>query len=93
MTTPRDIPETRERGISRRLKKILGRQVAGFLARRAVCRAKPGDALKKGDRYGINKFSSRLDIYLPMHTSIKIALGDQVKAGETVIGEVGRSKS
>ncbi|HCZ10716.1 MAG TPA: phosphatidylserine decarboxylase family protein [Nitrospiraceae bacterium] len=67
--------------------KIIVRQVAGFLARRAVCRVKPGDALKKGDRYGIIKFSSRLDIYLPKNTGIKVKLGDKVKAGETVIGE------
>lgn len=68
--------------------KVLVRQVAGFLARRAVCRVKPGDSLKKGERYGIIKFSSRLDIYLPKETRIKVKLGDKVKAGETVIGEI-----
>jgi phosphatidylserine decarboxylase len=67
--------------------KVLVRQVAGFLARRAVCRMKPGDMLKKGERYGIIKFSSRLDLYLPKGTDIKVKLGDKVKAGETVIGE------
>lgn len=67
--------------------KILVRQVAGFIARRAVCRVKAGDALKKGERYGIIKFSSRLDVYLPKGTNVKIKLGDKVKAGETVIGE------
>lgn len=67
--------------------KILVRQVAGFIARRAVCRVKAGATLKKGERYGIIKFSSRLDIYLPKGTNIKIKLGDKVKAGETVIGE------
>ncbi|MCL4475483.1 MAG: phosphatidylserine decarboxylase family protein [Nitrospirae bacterium] len=68
--------------------KVLVRQVAGFLARRAVCRVKPGDFLRKGQRYGIIKFSSRLDIYLPKDTHIKVKLGDRVKAGETVIGEI-----
>ena len=68
--------------------KVLVRQVAGFLARRAVCRVKPGDSLRKGQRYGIIKFSSRLDIYLPKDTHIKVKLGDRVKAGETVIGEI-----
>lgn len=68
--------------------RILVRQVAGFIARRAVCRVKPGDSLKKGDRYGIIKFSSRLDIYLPRGTKVKVKLGEKVKAGETVIGEV-----
>ncbi len=68
--------------------KVLVRQVAGFLARRAVCRVKPGDSLRKGGRYGIIKFSSRLDIYLPQNTQIRVKLGDRVKAGETVIGEM-----
>jgi len=68
--------------------RILVRQVAGFLARRAVCRVKPGDSLGRGERYGIIKFSSRLDIYLPVNTQIRVKLGDRVKAGETVIGEM-----
>jgi len=66
--------------------KILVRQVAGFLARRAVCRVKVGDSLKRGTRYGIIKFSSRLDVYLPKDTEIKVKLGDKVKAGETILG-------
>lgn len=68
--------------------KVLVRQVAGFLARRAVCRVKPGDTLRRGERYGIIKFSSRLDIYLPKDVRIKVILGDRVKAGETIIGEM-----
>jgi phosphatidylserine decarboxylase len=68
--------------------KILVRQVAGFLARRAVCRVKPGDTLKKGQRYGIIKFSSRLDVYLPKDADIKVKLGDKVKAGKTIIGKI-----
>lgn len=67
---------------------ILVRQIAGFIARRAVCRAKPGDSLRRGERYGIIKFSSRVDIYLPKETDIKVKLGDKVKAGETIIGIV-----
>lgn len=66
--------------------RILVRQVAGFVARRAVCRVKHGDSLKKGERYGIIKFSSRLDVYLPKNTEIKVKLGDKVKAGETILG-------
>lgn len=64
---------------------ILIRQVAGTIARRAVCRVKNGDMLQKGQRFGIIKFSSRVDIYLPKDTSIKVRLGQKVKAGETVI--------
>jgi phosphatidylserine decarboxylase len=65
--------------------RVLVRQVAGFLARRAVCRAKAGDLLKRGERYGIIKFSSRLDVYLPEDARIMVKIGDKVKAGETVI--------
>jgi phosphatidylserine decarboxylase len=65
--------------------RVLVRQVAGFVARRAVCRAKVGDVLKRGERYGIIKFSSRLDVYLPKDAQIKVKPGDKVKAGETVI--------
>ncbi len=68
--------------------KVLVRQVAGSVARRAVCRVKPGDTLKKGQRYGIIKFSSRLDVFLPKDVNIKVKVGDKVKAGETVIGEI-----
>lgn len=67
---------------------ILVKQVAGYVARRAVCRANIGDSLRRGERYGIIKFSSRLDVYLPKDTEIKVKLGDRVKAGETVIGVV-----
>ena len=69
--------------------RVLVRQVAGFIARRAVCRAKVGDVLKRGERYGIIKFGSRLDVYLPKDTKIMVKLGDKVKAGETVIGRAG----
>lgn len=67
---------------------VLVRQVAGFLARRTVCRAKVGDVLRRGERYGIIKFSSRLDVYLPKDARITIRIGEKVKAGETVIAAV-----
>jgi len=65
---------------------ILLRQVAGFLARRTVCRKNPGDILRRGERFGIIKFSSRVDVYLPLDTEPKVAVGDRVRAGESVIG-------
>jgi phosphatidylserine decarboxylase len=65
--------------------RVMVRQVAGFIARRAVCKAKVGNVLGRGERYGIIKFSSRLDVYLPKDVSIKVKLGDKVKAGETII--------
>ncbi|MEF9475173.1 MAG: phosphatidylserine decarboxylase family protein [Candidatus Mariimomonas ferrooxydans] len=68
--------------------KILVRQVAGLIARRAVCRVSPGDSLKKGQRYGIIKFGSRVDIYLPENVRVKVVLGQKVKAGETVLAAI-----
>jgi phosphatidylserine decarboxylase len=65
---------------------VLLRQVAGFLARRTVCRKKQGDTLKRGERFGIIKFSSRVDVYLPLDTEPRVRVGDRVKAGESVIG-------
>lgn len=67
---------------------VVVRQVAGFLARRAVCRVKPGDKVSQGQRYGLIKFSSRVDIYLPLNVAIKVKLNDKIKAGQTVIGIV-----
>jgi phosphatidylserine decarboxylase len=69
--------------------KILVTQVAGFLARRTVCRARPGDALKRGERYGMIKFSSRLDVYLPFDVIVKVRLNDRVKAGESILAAIG----
>lgn len=68
---------------------LLLRQVAGFVARRAVCRVAEGARLGRGERYGIIKFSSRVDIYLPKDAVIKVAMDQVVKAGETVIAECG----
>jgi phosphatidylserine decarboxylase len=65
---------------------IVIKQIAGYVARRAVCRVKPGDRLAQGQRYGIIKFSSRLDVFLPLNTTVKVKLGEKVKAGETVLG-------
>ncbi|MDP2167572.1 MAG: phosphatidylserine decarboxylase family protein [Thermodesulfovibrionales bacterium] len=70
---------------------VLLRQVAGFVARRTVCRVRPGDALARGQRFGIIKFSSRVDVYLPLGSAAKVKTGDRVRAGETVIA-VGRRK-
>ena len=62
---------------------IVVRQIAGLIARRIVCHAKPGDHLKKGKRYGIIRFGSRVDIFLPEGARIKVQVGDKVTAGLT----------
>ncbi|MEO5355815.1 MAG: phosphatidylserine decarboxylase family protein [Nitrospirae bacterium YQR-1] len=64
---------------------MLIKQIAGSVARRAVCRAKPGDKLKTGERFGIIKFSSRVDLFLPLEANIVVKTGDMVRAGETVV--------
>ncbi len=64
---------------------IVVKQIAGAVARRAVCRVKPGDKLIKGQRYGIIKFSSRADIFLPLNSEVKVKLNDRVLAGETIL--------
>ncbi len=64
---------------------LLVRQVAGAVARRTVCRVKPGDKLERGQRYGMIKFSSRVDLYLPEDAEILVEVGQMVRAGETVL--------
>ena len=61
-------------------------QVAGLIARRIVCYAKVGDLLAKGRRYGLIRFGSRLDVYLPLGTRIEVPMGQKTVAGETVLG-------
>lgn len=64
---------------------VVARQVVGILARRIVCRAQEGSTVKAGDRYGVMKFGSRMDIFLPVGTEVHTKVGDRVVAGETVI--------
>ncbi len=61
-------------------------QIAGLVARRIVNCVKNGEKVKRGERYGMIQFGSRLDLYLPMDFEIAVNLGDKTKAGETVIG-------
>jgi phosphatidylserine decarboxylase len=63
-------------------------QIAGLIARRIVCWAKPGSMVKRGERFGLIRFGSRVDVYLPASTRIRIQRGDKVKAGLTIIGEL-----
>ncbi len=60
-------------------------QVAGFLARRIVSRAKFGDVLEIGEKFGIIKFGSRVDVYLPEDVKVGVEVGQKVVAGRTVI--------
>ena len=64
---------------------VVARQIVGILARRVVCRAKVGDVVQAGDRYGVMKFGSRMDIFLPPAATIRVKVGMDVRGGETVI--------
>lgn len=65
-------------------------QIAGFLARRIVCYATEGTEFKKGERYGMIKFGSRLDVYLPEGFAVNTEVGDRVTAGESIIARLER---
>lgn len=64
---------------------IVARQVVGILARRVVCRAQVGDQVLAGQRFGIMKFGSRMDVFLPTTATITVTVGEMVRGGETVI--------
>jgi phosphatidylserine decarboxylase len=67
---------------------IVVAQVAGLVARRIDCWVAGGIALARGQRYGMIRFGSRLDLYLPPGARLQVAPGQRVKAGQTVIAEV-----
>jgi phosphatidylserine decarboxylase len=64
---------------------IVARQIVGMLARRVVCRVAPGADVRAGDRFGIMKFGSRMDVFLPPDATLMAKVGDMVRGGETVI--------
>ena len=66
--------------------RVVVRQIAGVLARRIVCRVRPGDRLSSGERFGLIKFGSRTDLIVPATARLQVKLGDRVRGGETVMG-------
>ncbi len=66
--------------------RVAVRQVAGVVARRIVCRVRPGDTLRAGERYGLIRFGSRTDLVVPRGTEIRVKVGDRVRGGESVMG-------
>ena len=60
-------------------------QVAGLVARRILCYVNPGDRIDRGQRYGFIRFGSRVDIYLPLNSLLKVGLGDKVTAGSEIL--------
>ncbi len=67
---------------------IVARQVVGLLARRVLCRVIPGQSLQPGERIGLMKFGSRMDVFVPPTAVLKVRQGDTVRAGLTVIAEL-----
>jgi phosphatidylserine decarboxylase len=63
-------------------------QIAGFLARRIICRLKPGDRCVRGERMGMIKLGSRVDIFVPGAFRLDVKPGDRVRAGETILGHL-----
>jgi len=62
-------------------------QIAGFLARRIVCYLRPGMHVERGQRYGMIKFGSRADVYLPPSAQVRVQVGDRTRAGVTVLAQ------
>jgi phosphatidylserine decarboxylase len=71
---------------------IVMRQIVGILARRIVCRIAPGDVLGAGDRFGMMKFGSRMDVFLPATAAILVHVGEHVRGGETVLATLAGSE-
>jgi len=68
--------------------KVLVKQIAGLIARRIVCYAKTGDTVKAGERYGLIRFGSRVDLFLPKNTDLMVKVGDRIKGARDVIGVI-----
>jgi phosphatidylserine decarboxylase len=67
--------------------RVLFKQIAGFLARRIVCTLKMDDTVKAGERFGMIKFGSRVDVFVPASASVRAKVGDDAVAGESVLAE------
>lgn len=68
-------------------KNILIRQIAGIMARRIISYANEGEVIEQGEEFGIIRFGSRVDFYLPLNVDVKVKLNERVKAQQTVIAE------
>lgn len=78
--------EQNELGLENEKMKLILKQISGTLARRIVCRIREGDQIKAGERFGMIKFGSRVELFLPEKVKVLVKLNQKVKAGETIIG-------
>jgi phosphatidylserine decarboxylase len=84
----RDAAATNERSeiwIDHGGRPIVARQIVGVLARRVVCRLQSGAVVRAGDRYGVMKFGSRMDVFVPPGAELRVKVGEAVRGGETII--------
>ena len=68
--------------------KVMCVQVAGLIARRIVCWVSPGETVACGERFGLIRFGSRMDLFLPKGAAIKVSVGDRVKGGRDIVAEL-----
>lgn len=80
-----ELNEWTEVWFERRGRAVVCRQIVGVLARRIVCRLKPGDRVARGQRFGVMKFGSRVDVFVPPSSHIAVRVGDRVVGGETTL--------
>ena len=72
-------------GIENGVGRVLTKQIAGFVARRIVAPVKPGDTAVAGERFGMIRFGSRVDVVVPESSQVQVKVGDRAVAGETVL--------
>jgi phosphatidylserine decarboxylase len=76
---------TVEQEVEGQVRRVHFRQIVGLMARRVVTRVKAGDVLTTGQRVGLMKFGSRMDVFVPLDATLTVARGDRVVAGESVL--------
>ena len=86
-----DLNEYTEVTVDHHGQPIVVRQIVGVLARRIVCRVKEGDVVQAGDRFGVMKFGSRMDIFIPVNAAIAVKVNDKVVGGVTVIARLAKA--
>ena len=87
-----DLNEYAEVWVEREGRTLVFRQIVGLLARRVVCRVREGEQVATGQRFGVMKFGSRMDIYVPAGTTLLVKPGDVVEAGITPIARLGAGR-
>lgn len=80
-----DLNEYTEVTVEQGGRTIVVRQIVGILARRIVCRVQEGADVRAGERFGVMKFGSRMDVFVPAGTTLRVAVGDTVRGGVTVV--------